>query len=180
MTTQSLKKTAVVFILSFSIVSGFAYHNQTTGSLQAQVLETKLELKMKEEQYKKEINNLKKLLLSNKSTLAQRDKQIDKISKAKKELEIKQKDLLALESEVSALKSEIKKYESKITKDDAPDLKDTSVISKIDVNVVNEKFKGGVLEGKGKLMVQIAEANSISPHFFVPLLLLNLDMEKAN
>lgn len=59
MTTQSLKKTAVIFILSFSIVSGFAYHNQTTGSLQAQVLETKLELKTKEEQYKKEINNLK-------------------------------------------------------------------------------------------------------------------------
>ena len=65
MTTQSLKKTAVVFILSFSIVSGFAYHNQTTGSLQAQVLETKLELKTKEEQYKKEINNLKNLLLIN-------------------------------------------------------------------------------------------------------------------
>ena len=179
MTTQSLKKTAVVFILSFSIVSGFAYHNQTTGSLQAQVLETKLELKMKEEQYKKEINNLKKLLLSNKSTLAQRDKQIDKISKAKKELEIKQKDLLALESEVSALKSEIKKYESKITKDDAPDLKDTSVISKIDVNVVNEKFKGGVLEGKGKLMVQIAEANSISPHFFCALIALESGYGKS-
>ena len=134
---------------------------------------------------KRKKNNIRKkliilnLLLSNKSTLAQRDKQINKISKAKKELEIKQKDLLALESEVSVLKSEIKRYESKITKDDAPDLKDTSVISKIDVNVVNEKFKGGVLEGKGELMVQIAEANSISPHFFCALIALESGYGKS-
>lgn len=151
------------------------------GSLQDEFQASKIAFEQKEQSYKQEVESLKQLLKTvDKTTLKEREKQIEAISRANKKLEEERQRLLNLEKEVNSLKNQIRTFESKVTKDDMPDLNDTSKITKIDIEVINKKFKNGVLKGKGELMVKVAKEHNISPHFFVALIALESSYGKSN
>ena len=115
--------------------------NKNYNSLQDKFHASQIAFQTKEEGYKHEIISLKKLLLTNRSSLKEREKQIEKISLANKELEQERNNLAYIEYELNHIQDEIKNCKSKITKADMPDLNDTSKITNIDIDVINEKFK---------------------------------------
>lgn len=161
------------------LISGISYHSNTVDLLNSRLLENNTEIKLKEETYLNKINELDTKYHFSKFTLSQKENCLKQLPKIIEKLEVEHNKCLVLENEVSKLKEQIKKYENQITSKDHPDLKDTSKISRIDIDVVNQKFKGGVLHGQGELIVNIAKEYSISPHFFCALIALESNYGKS-
>lgn len=183
MQKRTIFLTSIIILLTGFLIYGVTVVNATDtqyGNLQDEFHASKIAFEQKEQGYKHEIESLKKLLKTvDKTTLKEREKQIAAVSLANKELEKERQNLLALEEEVNSLKKQIKDFESKVTKADMPDLNDTSKITNIDIDVINEKFKNGALKGQGELLVKVAKEHNISPHFFVALIALESSYGKS-
>lgn len=179
MQKRTILLSSTIILLSCAIFFQADASQKKYGSLQEDFNASKVAFEAKAQGYKQEIESLKKILKSEKSTLFERNQQIEAVSLANKKLEQEQKNLLILQEEVESLKKEIKDFETKVTKADMPDLNNTSTITKIDIDVINEKFKNGALKDQGELLVNIAKEYNISPHFFIALIALESSYGKS-